>query len=79
MKAYINENFLILFLYENEIDDGCASVDYDCLVEWNIDDEVEILKEIKKGSYAKNQKSYVVYNPRTHESVTVAEEFLRFI
>lgn len=76
MKAVINIEFLTLFLYDNEIIHDSVDVDYDCLTKFNVGDEVEILKEIEKGLFSEDQKSYVIYNPKTHESITIAEIFL---
>lgn len=75
-KATLKRDFLMLHLYNDEIEDNYVEVDEDCLFEFDAGTEVEILKEIPIGEYAKNQKSYVVFNPKNNESVTVAEVFL---
>ena len=78
-KAIIKKDFLGLFLYGDEIDDGQLEVDYECLAEFDEGTEVEILKEIPIGEFAISQKSYVILNPANNESITIAESFLDFI
>jgi len=78
MKAIINRDFLRLFLYESEIEGNYVEIDEECLIPFNEGDEVEILKELPIGAFAEDQKSYVVFNPRNNESVTLAECFLEF-
>lgn len=78
-KAIIKNGFLGLFLYDHEIEDGQVEVDYECLAEFDEGAEVEILKEIPIGEFALSQKSYVILNPISNESVTVAESFLELI
>lgn len=80
MKAKLNKTFLKLFLYDSEIDDDDqVEVDYECLMRFNEGDPVEILKVIEPGEYAKDQKSYVIFNPKTKESTTVAAVFVTLI
>lgn len=76
--AKIKIDFLTLFLYRDEIENGCVEIDYDCLYAFEEGDMVEILREIPKSKYANNQKSYVILNPANNESVTIAEAFLDF-
>lgn len=79
MKATLKHNFNMLFLFDHDIEnDMVEDIDYDCLANFNAGDEVEILKELPVDAYAKNQKSYVIYNPVNHETVTVCEEYLVF-
>ncbi|RPK31765.1 hypothetical protein EDO6_02392 [Paenibacillus xylanexedens] len=68
----------MLNLWREEIQDSYVEVDQDCLFEFDAGTEVEILKEIPIGEHADNQMSYVVYNPNTKESVTLAANFLDF-
>ncbi|MFS0855269.1 hypothetical protein [Paenibacillus taichungensis] len=76
--AKLKRNVLMLHLFRDEIQDDYVEVDKDCLFEFDAGTEVEILKEISIGEYADNQMSYVVYNPITNESVTLAASFFEF-
>lgn len=79
MKAKISKDFLCLFFYDDDIEeDNMVEVYEGNTSHFNVGDEVEILKELPVGSYSDNQKSYVVFNPRNHESITVAACFLDF-
>lgn len=76
--AKIKIDFLTLFLYHDEIEDGYVEIEDDCLCAFEEGDVVEILREIEIGGYANDQKSYVILNPANNESITIAESFLDF-
>lgn len=81
MKATIKFDFARMFLYKDEIreeeSEDVIEVDYDCLDEFNIGDEVEILKIVESKEFS-GGKGYVIYNPKNNASTVVAYHVLNF-
>jgi hypothetical protein len=79
MKATIKFDFANLFLYMSDIDnEDLIDVQWDNLYEMNKGDEVEILKVFDTDEFS-GGKGYVIYNPKTFQSCTVAYHVLDII
>ena len=66
----MKEEILSLCINGIELDDNredYVEVIKDEIFQFNVGDEIEILKEIEVGLYAKDQKSYVIFDPKTYE------------
>ena len=84
LKAIITFDFAKLFFYKNEAwedEEQCADVVeviWDDVDEFNMGDEVEILKIVESDKFS-GGKGYVIYNPKNHASTAVACHTLKFI
>lgn len=84
MKGIITFDFCKTFFYKNEVweDDkeyaDVVEVRWEEVDEFNVDDEVEILKVIESDKFS-GGKGYVIFNPKNHASTVVAYHALKII
>lgn len=78
-KAIIKFDFYQLFFYGHEVDDNDqVEIDNECVTSWKDGDEVEVLKFVDNPDFS-GGKAFVIYNPKTSESITVASHVIEVL
>ena len=71
MKGKLTGDYYFAQLTDNEVDLGkLDNVNEDDLIKFEKGEDVEILKEINTSEFL-SKTAYVVYSPKSHESMTV--------
>lgn len=82
MKATIEFDFATMFLYRSDIYDNglvdVVEVIEKQLYDFKKDDVVEVLKVFESEEFS-GGIGYVIFNPKTHRSISVAGHVISFI